>query len=72
MRALPLPYFFGYFAAIGAAAGLGAWLLIFVLGLLSDLEEPSGLALALAIPRGALFGVILALILRAVWKRRAG
>lgn len=34
-----------------------------------DFDKPSVLPLVLAIPRGALYGVIIALILRAYWNR---
>ena len=56
-------------AAIGAFAGFGAWALVFALRLLVDGSTPSVIALVLAVPRGALFAVVLALILRAYWNR---
>ena len=58
-----------YLAAVGAFAGLAAWTLFFVGHLLFDISQPSGTALLLAIPRGAIFGVILGLILRIYWRR---
>ena len=60
------------FAAIGAFAGLVAWGAVFLASLFFDIGRPSGMALVLAIPRGALFGVILAFILRAYWRRFPG
>ncbi len=71
MRARSRGYLIVYFGAIGAFAGLASWLLIMLLHPLFDASKPSVLSLALAIPRGAIFGVILALILRAVWNRRS-
>ena len=60
------------FAAIGAFAGFAAWIVVFVAHLLFDVGRPSGIALLLAIPRGAIFGVVLALILRVYWNRTHG
>ena len=57
-------------AAIGAFAGFAAWALVFAIRLLFDGSGPSVIALVLAVPRGALFAVVLALILRAYWNRR--
>ncbi len=71
MRARSRGYLIVYFGAIGAFAGLASWLLIMLLHPQFDASKPSVLSLALAIPRGAIFGVILALILRAVWNRRS-
>ena len=58
------------FAAIGAFAGFASWALVFAGHLLFDIGRPSGIALVLAVPRGALFAVVLGLILRAYWIRR--
>jgi len=59
-----------YLAAVGAAAGFLAWtLLVWLAGMLFEASRPGGLSLLLAVPRGALFGVILGLILRAIWRR---
>jgi len=57
------------FAAVGAFAGFAAWTMAFAGHLLFDIGRPSGIALVLAIPRGAVFGVVLALILRVYWNR---
>ena len=57
--------------AVGAVAGLAAWLLVVVLAMLWDMDKPSGLALLLAIPRGAIFAIVLALVLHAYWNRRS-
>lgn len=57
---------------IGAAAGFLAWAMMLVAHWLWEIGRPSGIALLLAIPRGALFGVILAVILHAYWKRHPG
>ena len=59
------------FGLVGAFSGLAAWLLILILAMLFDLDRPSGIALLLAMPRGALFGIILALVLHAYWNRRS-
>lgn len=56
-------------AALGAVAGFAAWTLLFVLDLLFDVGRPSVTALLLAVPRGAIFGVVLALILGLFWSR---
>jgi len=45
--------------------------LMLVAHFLFDVSRPSLLSLILAIPRGALFGIILALILFALWNRRS-
>jgi hypothetical protein len=60
------------FAAIGAFSGLVAWGAVFLASLFFDIGRPSGMALVLAVPRGALFGAILAFILRAYWRRSPG
>jgi len=61
-----------YLATVGAFAGLAAWAVIFIAHLLFDVARPSGIALLLAIPRGAIFGVVLGLILWVYWNRRHG
>ena len=45
------------------------WALTFALHLLFGIGRPSGMDLILAVPRGALFGLIVALFLRAHWNR---
>jgi hypothetical protein len=55
-------------AAIGAFAGLASWLLAFGVHLISEMSQPTTMTLILAVPRGALFGVILGLGLRWYWK----
>ncbi len=72
LRAMGRGRLVAYVAAVGAASGLLAWLVVYAAGLLFAIEKPTVLALALAIPRGALYGVIVALILSAYWKQRAG
>ncbi len=57
-------------AGIGAVAGLASWLLVYALRLMFDAGSPSIRELLWAVPRGALFGVILGLILGAYWDRR--
>ena len=57
-------------AALGAFAGFAAWTVVWIAALMFQIGRPSVLALALAIPRGAIFGTVLALILRAHWYRR--
>ena len=56
----------------GFAAGLLAWVLVLGLRLLVDGSAPTINALFWAMPRGALFGAILALILHAWWQRHPG
>jgi hypothetical protein len=72
MRAMSLPTIVVSLGVVGAIAGLVAWLLVLGLHLLFEVSRPSGMALLLAIPRGAVFGMILALILHAYWKRHPG
>ncbi len=69
LRALPLPALVVRVALLGAAAGIVAWTAVLAAHLLFDVGRPSRLELALAIPRGALFGAIAACILHAWWKR---
>jgi len=57
---------------VGAVAGLASWGLVLAAHGLFGFGRPSVTALLLAIPRGALFGVILALILHAYWRRHPG
>ena len=54
----------------GAVAGFAAWLVVLAADMLFDVGRPSGISLLLAIPRGALIGIILALVLHAYWNRR--
>jgi hypothetical protein len=60
------------FALWGFAAGLLAWVLVLGLRLLVDGSTPTIISLFWAMPRGALFGAILALILHAWWQRHPG
>ena len=57
------------FALVGFFAGFFAWLLIFGMRLISADIGPTISSLLWAMPRGALFGAILALILHAWWHR---
>ena len=57
------------FALVGFFAGFFAWVLVFGLRLLAGDGGPTITSLLWAMPRGALFGVILALILHAWWRR---
>ena len=59
----------GRLAAIGAVAGLAAWLLVWPVRALLGSGRPDALSLLLAVPRGALFGAILAFILSAWWRK---
>jgi len=59
----------GLFAAVGAFAGLASWALVWILALLLQFGRPSFMALVLAVPRGAIFGVVLALVLRVYLNR---
>jgi len=72
LRAMGRGRLVAYLAMVGAASGLLAWLVVYAADLVFDIKKPTVLAPALAIPRGALYGVIFALILSAYWKRRAG
>jgi hypothetical protein len=64
-------WFVARFAAIGALSGFAAWALIFGAHLLFGIPRPTGMALILAVPRGALFGAILALLVDWRLSRRA-
>jgi hypothetical protein len=59
-------------ATVGAFAGFAAWAVVWVTHLLFEIGRPNSIALILAIPRGAIFGTVLALILRACWSRSRG
>ena len=72
MRALSLPALIVRLGLAGAFAGLVAWLAVLGLHLVFETSKPSWLALLLAVPRGAVFGAILALILCAYWRRHPG
>ena len=56
-------------ALVGFFAGFFAWVLVFGLRLLAGDSGPTITSLLWAMPRGALFGAILALILHAWWRR---
>ena len=56
-------------ALVGFFAGFFAWVLVLGLRLLVDGSSPTITSLLWAMPRGALFGAILALILHAWWRR---
>ena len=58
-----------YLGLAGAAAGIVAWAVVLVGHMLFEIGKPSMLSLLLAIPRGALFGILLAFILRAYWAK---
>jgi hypothetical protein len=60
------------FGLIGALAGFGAWVLMLAAHMLFEVSRPSGIALLLAIPRGALYAIILAVILHLYWKKHRG
>jgi cell division protein FtsX len=60
------------FASVGAFAGLASWVLAYALHWVFDISKPSTMALVWAVPRGALYGVILALILWMCWSRTEG
>jgi hypothetical protein len=57
------------FALVGFFAGFFAWVLVLGLRLVMDGSQPSITSLFWAMPRGALFGAILALILHVWWQR---
>ena len=56
-------------AAVGAFAGVAAWALVFAMDLVLHTGRPDARALLLAVPRGAILGVVLALILGLFWRR---
>ncbi len=57
---------------LGAFAGFAAWTVVLVAHLFFDVSRPSGIALLLAILRGAIVGTILALALWSYWNRPRG
>jgi hypothetical protein len=69
MRAMSLPALVVRVGLVGAFAGLVAWLTVLGLHLIFEVSRPSWVALLLAIARGAVVGMILALVLHAYWKR---
>ena len=72
MRAMSLSALIVRLGLVGASAGLVAWLTVLGLHLLCEVSRPSWVALLLAIPRGAVVGVLLALVLHAYWRRHPG
>lgn len=58
------------FALVGFFAGFFAWVLVLGLRLLAGDSGPTITSLLWAMPRGALYGAVLALILHAWWRRR--
>jgi zinc transporter ZupT len=72
LRALSLAAVIARLALAGAFAGLVAWLAALGLYPLFEASRPSWVALLLAIVRGAVVGMILALVLHAYWKRHPG
>ena len=56
------------FALVGFIAGAVAWVLVLGVRLLAGDSGPTITSLFWAMPRGALFGAILALILHAWWR----
>ena len=72
MRAMSLSALLVRLGLVGAFSGLVAWLAVLGLHLLFEVSRPSWVELLLAIPRGAVVGMILALVLHAYWKRHPG
>ena len=72
MRARSLSALILRLGLVGAFSGLVAWLAVLGLHLLFEVSRPSWMALLLAIARGAVVGMILALVLHAYWKRHPG
>lgn len=54
---------------IGFSAGFLAWVLVYGLRLIAGASAPTIASLLWTMPRGALFGAILALVLHAWWRR---
>ena len=71
IRSLSLSTIVVRFGLVGAVSGFVAWVVVLGLHVLFDVSRPSVMALILAIPRGAVYGMILALILHAYWKRHS-
>jgi len=69
-RALSLWSLVARLALLGAFAGVASWALVFALHLLFEVSKPSITSLLWAIPRGALFGALLGLILYSRWRRQ--
>jgi len=63
--------FIARLAAMGAVAGWVSWLVALAVYPLFGARRPSLLSLLLAIPRGALFGALLALALGVYWDWRS-
>jgi hypothetical protein len=59
--------FLARLVATGAVAGLAAWVFAYALHHLLGLSAPTLFALLLAIPRGALVGLVLGLVLSLYW-----
>ena len=72
IRAMSLSSIVVRLGLVGAIAGFVAWVVVFGMHVLFEVSRPSAMALLLAIPRGAVFGIILALILHGYWKRHPG
>ena len=72
LRAMSLAALIVRLALAGAFAGLVAWLVALGLYSLLEASRPSWVALLLAKARGAVVGLILALVLHAYWKRNPG
>ena len=68
MRTLSLSVLIVRLVLVGVFAGLVAWLVALGLAPLFEISRPSGVALLFAILRGAVAGMIVALILHAYWK----
>ena len=58
-------------ALIGLSAGFLAWVLVYGLRLLAGESAPTIASLLWAMPRGALFGAILALVFHAWWRHHS-
>jgi hypothetical protein len=68
-RALSRWALVGRFALLGFVAGFVAWVLVFGLRTLAGDSGPTITSLLWAMPRGALFGAIFALVLHTWWRR---
>ena len=69
LRRMSLGPLVGRFVLMGAAAGVAAWALVWVLSPRFNVARPNAAILGSAIARGAIVGGALAVILNRYWRR---